>query len=361
MSKVYLLQPNENKGKRILSLIVNKSSMEEEKMFLKDETKDTSLEDIIFNEQEEKVEEKVEEHVRVFTETVYEASNSEKRELLMKSDPFGESFEAQCKRIREESPYGNLKTWRLIKVIAKKGCDLRQEQFAMQLISQCQQIFQAAKLKIWLKPYEIISTGPNCGLLECVYDSISLDSLNKKLSALGIKGLAEFFALYYPNKKKWKQARYNFAESMAGYSLISYLFQIKDRHNGNLLLDREGHIIHIDFDFLISNSPGGNMMFERAPFKFTKEFMDVMHGQKSECFKHFRNLMVKGFMALQTQFRKIMVLVEMMFSVNKNLPCFIGGSKIIDDLKARLFPKVEGSKEEFRILNTGEAGTYIDR
>jgi hypothetical protein len=50
--------------------------------------------------------------------------------------------------------------------------------------------------------------------------------------------------------------------------------QVKDRHNGNLLLDEEGHIIHIDFGFMLSNSPGG-VNFESAPFKLTRELLEV--------------------------------------------------------------------------------------
>jgi Phosphatidylinositol 3- and 4-kinase len=56
--------------------------------------------------------------------------------------------------------------------------------------------------------------------------------------------------------------------------MIVLLFQIKDRHNGNLLIDEEGHIIHIDFGFMLSNSPGG-VNFESAPFKLTRELLEV--------------------------------------------------------------------------------------
>ena len=71
----------------------------------------------------------------------------------------------------------------------------------------------------------------------------------------------------------YKKAQRNFAESMAGYSVVQYLLNIKDRHNGNLMIDPLGHIVQIDFGFLLSNSPGGNMEFGKAPFKLTKEMV----------------------------------------------------------------------------------------
>ena len=49
---------------------------------------------------------------------------------------FIETSKEQDERVRKNSPFGGLKTWRLIKLIVKSNDDVRQEQFAMQLISQ---------------------------------------------------------------------------------------------------------------------------------------------------------------------------------------------------------------------------------
>ena len=56
-------------------------------------------------------------------------------------------------------------------------------------------------------------------------------------------------------------------------------------------MDIEGHIVHIDFGFLLSNAPGKGVTMEQAPFKLTQEMIDVMGGLESSKFKDFRTLM----------------------------------------------------------------------
>lgn len=67
--------------------------------------------------------------------------------------------------------------------------------------------------------------------------------------------------------------------------------RLQDRHNGNILLDDAGHLIHIDFGFMLSNSPGG-VNFEAAPFKLTRELLEIMdsssEGQPSEMFDYYK-------------------------------------------------------------------------
>ena len=60
----------------------------------------------------------------------------------------------------------------------------------MQLINQFDQIFKSNKLKLWLKPYEILATGPNCGIIESVSDALTISSIKEKMNGLT---LLDFF------------------------------------------------------------------------------------------------------------------------------------------------------------------------
>jgi hypothetical protein len=39
--------------------------------------------------------------------------------------------------------------------------------------------------------------------------------------------------------------------------------QVKDRNDGNILLTRNGHVLHIDFGYMLTNSPG-DLGFEQV-------------------------------------------------------------------------------------------------
>lgn len=46
-----------------------------------------------------------------------------------------------------------------------------------------------------------------------------------------------------PDSAKFRKAQDAFCKSLASYSVICYLLQLKDRHNGNILIDKTGHLI----------------------------------------------------------------------------------------------------------------------
>ena len=256
-------------------------------------------------------------------------------------DIFGESFKTKEKNIKQSSLFGKFKTHKIFRCIIKTHEDLRQEQFATQLINEFYQIFQLEKVGCWLNTYEIISTGNDAGLVEMVNDSLSLDQLKQKTHNTSLK---DFYIYYFgqgdSKSKSYIKAMNNFVSSLAGYSLVCYFLQIKDRHNGNILVDNEGHLIHIDFGFLLSNAPGKGIKFEKAPFKLSKDMITCLGGENSVYFKKFRKLLHKGFIAVNKHYKKILILVEMMWCGHgKQLECFEKGQESINSLKQRLNPK----------------------
>jgi phosphatidylinositol 4-kinase len=247
----------------------------------------------------------------------------------------GEFWEGKRLRIRKDSIYGNLPGWDLRSIIVKSGDDCRQEHLAVQLISHFFDIFQEAGLPLWLRPYEVLVTSSYTALIETIPDTASIHSIKSRYP--NITSLRDFFdAKFKENSPSFKLAQRNFVESMAGYSLVCYLLQIKDRHNGNLLMDEEGHIIHIDFGFMLSNSPGG-VNFESAPFKLTRELLEVMdsdaEGLPSEFFDYFKVLCIQGFLTCRKHAERIILLVEML--QDSGFPCFKGGPRTIQNLRKR--------------------------
>ena len=254
---------------------------------------------------------------------------------------FGETFKQKERKLKKTSLFGNLDSHKIFRCIFKTHEDLRQEQFATQLINEFFQIFKLEKTGCWLNTYEIISTGNDAGLVEMVNDSVSLDQLKQKIHHAS---LHDFYLYNYgngdANSVGYKNAMNNYIASLAGYSLVCYFLQIKDRHNGNILIDNEGHIIHIDFGFLLSNAPGKGLKFENAPFKLSNDMLDCLGGVNGKYFENFRKLLHKGFIAVNKHRQKISILVEMMWCGHgKNLDCFEKGQEAIDQLKIRLNPK----------------------
>ncbi|KAI0636865.1 kinase-like protein [Trametes polyzona] len=255
------------------------------------------------------------------------------RRELSKADPsavvFSESWAAKKARVRQASPYGHLANWDCVSVIVKTGGDLRQEQLAVQLIQEFEKIWKEENCQCWVRYFRILITGNSSGLVETITDAVSIHSIKKAEYArrlaegrFGHVTLLDHFKTTYgdPSSAKFARAQRNFAKSLAGYSLVTYLLQIKDRHNGNILLDRDGHLIHIDFGFMLANSPG-NIGFEAAPFKLPLEYLEVLGGLDGPAYREFRKLFREGFEAARKHCDRIVTLVELM-QKDSSLPCF---------------------------------------
>ncbi len=127
-----------------------------------------------------------------------------------------------------------------VSCIFKVFDDIRQDCLALQIIRLMQEIFDKNNLDLFLYPYKTISnrTGKSLdigGIIECVPNTLSRDGIGK----INRESLYEYFINKFgpEHSQNFQQARDNFIKSQAAYSVVSYILQIKDRHNGNILIN----------------------------------------------------------------------------------------------------------------------------
>nr|OQO30152.1 hypothetical protein B0A51_04540 [Rachicladosporium sp. CCFEE 5018] len=260
-----------------------------------------------------------------------------------------ETDEAQDEADAKRKSY---ETWQ--SAIFKVGDDCRQDVLALQMIAAFRGIFNSCGLDVYVFPYRVTATAPGCGVIDVLPNSISRDMMGRE----AVNGLYEYFVSKYgyEDSLRFQTARGNFVKSMAAYSIISYLLQFKDRHNGNIMVDDAGHILHIDFGFCFDIAPGG-VKFERAPFKLTPEMVAVMGGSvNSAPFRAFEELCVKVFLAARQHVEQLSHIVQTM--LDSGLPCF--KPQTLHHFKERfVLEKSEREAAEFvRKLVKWSAGSY---
>ncbi|THH11990.1 hypothetical protein EW145_g299 [Phellinidium pouzarii] len=226
--------------------------------------------------------------------------------------------------------------------IFKVGDDCRQDVLALQVIAMFKNIFTSVGLNLYLYPYRVTATAPGCGVIDVVPNATSRDEMGRAK----INDLQGFFTAKYGGEDTiaFQRARLNFIQSMAAYSVACYILQIKDRHNGNIMIDGEGHIVHIDFGFLFDIDKWSifvecrtriltllastiyvlelGIKFEPNSFKLNHEMVILMGGRYSRGYALFQQLTIKAFLAIRPHAEQIISAVELMLGTG--LPSFKG-------------------------------------
>ncbi|KAF8891248.1 hypothetical protein BD779DRAFT_1514119 [Infundibulicybe gibba] len=199
--------------------------------------------------------------------------------------------------------------------IFKVGDDCRQDVLALQIIAMFKNIFMGIGLTLYLFPYRVTATAPGCGVIDVVPNATSRDEMGRAK----VNDLRDFFVAKYGGEDTvaFQRARLNFIQSMAAYSVACYILQIKDRHNGNIMIDGDGHIVHIDFGFLFDID---------TSFKLNHEMVVLMGGRYSQGYQLFQHLTVKAFLAIRPHAEQLISTVQLM--LDTGLPSFKGEGTI---------------------------------
>jgi phosphatidylinositol 4-kinase len=261
---------------------------------------------------------------------------------------FREDWAAKRERLRASSPYSSAPGWDVVSVIVKAGADMRQEHLACQLIAEMAAVWRDAGLPLWVYPFRVLAAAEVGGLVETVPSAVSLHSIKKaaclRILATGETtahfGLRDHFIATFgaPDSAPYAAAVDAFAQSLAAYSIATYVLQVKDRHDGNILIDSAGHVVHIDFGFMLSNAPGYVVGIETAPFKLAADWIELLGGLQGDAFARFKDLFFEGFLALRKHADRFVLLVEAL-QRSSRLPCFAAGpAAVTSQLRARFHP-----------------------
>ena len=284
---------------------------------------------------------------------------------FQKRASYGEGFGAKEEKIRSRSEKAKADpSWSLRAIIVKSNDDLRQEVFVVQLISRYARLFASKKLPLYLKPYRIIALSATTGMIELVPDSTSLDKLYGKpgypgslkahfIESYGEEGSADF-----------ENARLNFIQSAAASAFACYILSLKDRHNGNVLLDSRGRLVHIDFGFVLGFKTGGKASLEQfAPFKITRGMVDLMG---KDGYTLFVDAFYNALLAARDVLDEVATLIEIM-QFKSSFPCFTQanrGVNVAQKFRDRHFPHLdpEKLKKKAELLvkkSIDNTGTYL--
>lgn len=99
--------------------------------------------------------------------------------------------------------------------------------FKMCPFTVVQEIWNEEHVPLWLKPYNIIVTSADSGMIEPVVNAVSLHQVKKHCQM----SLLDYFIQEFgaTTTEEFLEAQRNFVNSLAGYCLVCYLMQVKDR------------------------------------------------------------------------------------------------------------------------------------
>jgi len=227
-------------------------------------------------------------------------------------------------------------------VIFKLGDDLRQDALILHLFKVFDKLWKKDGLEFPLTHYNIVSTGPNNGLIEVVQDARTIFDIQMEqggaTQAFSKKYLLTWLSQQHSDEASLKNAIDNFTRSLAGSCVATYVLGIGDRHNDNIMLTKNGKVFHIDFGRVLGHwEKFVGISRDRAPFIFTKEFAYVIDSdkswQKSPKMKEFIDMCCKGYNILRKNAGLFLNLFSLMLSTG--IP-ELQSSKDIDYLKETL-------------------------
>ncbi|OHT00992.1 hypothetical protein TRFO_32158 [Tritrichomonas foetus] len=196
------------------------------------------------------------------------------------------------------------------RIIFKLGDDMRQDQLILQLFEVMDKIFQTTSMQLNITTYHIHAFTVKFGCCQfidnskAIYDIVNIDN----------QSILEYFEDDKGEKFGELPAKIDrYTRSLAAYLVMTYVLLVGDRHDNNIMVKKDGRLLHIDFGFIL----GEVTKPFTPPVKLRKGMLSPIGGDGLNKVMNFAG---PAFNALRKQARLILTLIELMF--DSKLPCF---------------------------------------
>jgi hypothetical protein len=180
------------------------------------------------------------------------------------------------------------------KFIIKTDSNLRKEYIVSSLIIILQnkliQQMNRGRIDIFepIPTYKILMINHNIGIIEFLDDCLTLKSIKSKNYTL------QNYILDNNKDSQIKIIKERFAKSLAISSCLSFVLGLGDRHASNIMVSNIGHIIHIDYGYILEN-PFHSTIVHNPIIRISNEMIDFLGGWNSEYYDLFKNYIIKVF------------------------------------------------------------------
>jgi len=204
-----------------------------------------------------------------------------------------------------------------VRILFKVGDDLRQDQLTLQVMRVMEHLWRKNGVDLHMRCYGVLPTGLNQGFIEVVPNAITEQELQQQrgiMSGIWDKTtIADYLCKVNQTEQNQNLARSNFMYSSAGYAVSTCILGIADRHPGNIMLQSDGHFLHIDFGHFLGNFKTKlGYQRENAPFHFSPACANVLGDVEGEMFKEFQRLCGKALNILRSNTKLLVTLFLLM-------------------------------------------------
>ena len=187
-----------------------------------------------------------------------------------------------------------------------KQDNLRQDQIMMHIINLVNIIIKKdLGIDLNLVTYNVLPICKNSGIIEIVDNADTIYHIQQKLYSNILN-----YMLEKNEKMTIGEFREKYIKSIAGYSVITYLFGVGDRHLDNIMVTRDGRLFDIDFGFILGRDP----IFNNPGIRITPDMIDALGGPSSKYYIDFQKLSTDIYNSLRSH---IDIFVNMLMFLQK--------------------------------------------